>query len=640
LSDGDRIREGNSVSVTQFPALVYDAPVLQTSLVTFLYLLSIFGWGELVTASLARRQGDFIDYISKRLLLGSCGMYGAFVVLSYLGVLRSLPVAIVLLAGVAVAALRLRPAYAQVAGAMQSTLLWDGGLRVLLGLLVALAALQIVCGLTPLVLYDSQIYQLLAPVQFLQAGSLVHIPWNVLTNAPLALQLTLGISWIADPSGGSFKLLMAVFGCLLLLAAARIGRELGLRSALLACLFVACYPEFWINQAFGVVDLATAAFLLFGLFWWRDALREDNWRGAVHAGLAFGMVMASRYHGIIFVALSLLFVLIDESSRNSKAIRRNVIYAATVIAVAAVIVAPWLIRNYQNFGNPVYPLLHNVIGGAEWSASQAARFQVEVMGRPLSDLPAAQKILAPVSALLMVPSNGLFGLLLLCGSFVGVSAGCRDLRICALLGITGLVIWGFMHPTTGVNLLRFNAAGLVLMLGCTGAVLGSERLREWKGTHAGLVLAFGSLVIGVVAMQGVIPVWQTLTDANARTLFWRANVPSWEVFEFANARLDPQRDKILLIGESRGLWLNIPFIAPTAFNGPQLDAMFAGSSQPDWTHRLRALGVTHLLISFPEWGRFQSGYNYFRPSNDFNLWLRTLPVLFDDGRGGILLAVR
>ena len=218
-------------------------------------------------------------------------------------------------------------------------------------------------------------------------------------------------------------------------------------------------------------------------------------------------------------------------------------------------VAPWLVRNYLNFGNPVYPLLHGWLGGSEWSAVQAARFQYEVMGPSLFDLPTVQKVLAPVSALLMVPGNGLFGLALLPGSLVALWTGSRNLRIYALLGVTGLVIWGLMHPTAGVNLLRFNAAGLVLMLSCTGAILGSDRLREWKGVYAGVIIALGSLVIGLAALQGIVPAWQTLTGGNARALFWRANVPSWQAFEFANTTLDPARDKLLLIGESRGLWL-------------------------------------------------------------------------------------
>jgi dolichyl-phosphate-mannose-protein mannosyltransferase len=618
----------------------YDARVLHTAAVTFLYLMAIFGWGELVCACLVRRTCDSIEYVASRVVCGCFGLYTGFVLLSLVGLLKRTPVAVLLGCGVIAGIVSLRGAHRRLRETFRGISGWPGMRRALFAMICVLAILQMACGLTPLILYDSQIYQLLAPVQFLHTGTLARIPWNVLTNAPLALQLTFGMSWITDPSGGTFKLLLTIFGCLLLLAAARVGGELGPDGALMAPLFVACYPEFWLNQAFGVVDLATAAFLLFGLFWWRDALRDRSWQRAVQAGIAFGFVLGSRYQGILFVALVLFFVLFDETSRNRKAIRQNAVSAAVVVAVACLMVAPWLVRNYSNFGNPFYPLLHNRLGGAEWSASQAARFQYEVMGPSLVDISLVQQALAPVSALLMVPSNGLFGFALLLGSMLALWAGSRDLRISAIIGITGTILWGLMHPAVGVNLLRFNAAGLVLMLSCTGAVLGSNRLREWKAMQVSLVLALGSLIIGLIAMQQIIPVWQTLTNSNARTLFWRANVPSWQAFEFANQKLDASRDKILLIGESRGLWLEIPFIAPTAFNGPQLDQLFAlNVSSEEWIRRLHELRITYLLISFPEWERFQKGYNYFKPTNEFNLWLRTLPVVFDDQRGTLLLSV-
>src|SRR4030095_3008847 len=114
------------------------------------------------------------------------------------------------------------------------------------------------------------------------------------------------------------------------------------------------------------------------------------------------------------------------------------------------------------------------------------------------------------------------------------------------------------------------------------AVLGSL---EWPRRRIifGVFLAVGFLIIGLTALQSILPVWQTLTDSNARTLFWKANVPSWEAFDFANTKLNPAADKILLIGESRSLWLKIPFIAPTAFSGPQLDQVFASNGSPkEW----------------------------------------------------------
>ena len=165
-----------------------------------------------------------------------------------------------------------------------------------------------------------------------------------------------------------------------------------------------------------------------------------------------------------------------------------------------------------------------------------------------------------------------------------------------------------------------------------------------KGGHVAATLALGSFVVAIVALHGIVPVWKTLTSTTARTEFWRANVPSWRVFEFANGNLDPARHKILLIGETRALWLRIPFLAPSSFNGPELAGVLpANADANEWLRRLHGMGVTHILICSSEWQRLAGANGYFRLSDDhlsrFNAWLHTLSLLFDDHQGNVLLKI-
>ena len=165
-------------------------------------------------------------------------LYAAFILLSAGGALRPAPVAVVLSVGLVLAIAKARPFADKFRQGLHQMLDWPRDYKALFALACSLVALQIACGFTPLIFYDSQVYHLLAPAQFLKAGGLVHIPWNVLSNGPSALQLTFCMSWIADPTGNVFKLLMTVFGCLSVLAAAKIGGELGFRPAIIAAVFL------------------------------------------------------------------------------------------------------------------------------------------------------------------------------------------------------------------------------------------------------------------------------------------------------------------------------------------------------------------------------------------------------------------
>lgn len=618
--------------------------ILRISAITFLYSVSILGWGDLARRFFPASDDSFIDYLSTRLVLGCFSLYAALILLSAGKVLNRTSVTAALAVGLLFALSRLRSAAEKLRQAFRQTSEWSYSQRLLLGIICILAALQVACGFTPLVFYDSQIYQLATPVQFLNAGGFVHVPWNVYSNSPMALQLTLGMSWIFDSTGSTFKLLMTLLGCWILLGAARIASQLGVWASLLAALFVVSYPEFWVWQTLGTVDLPVASLLLFGVIWWQQALRRQSWTLLSLAGMAFGLVLASRYQGIVLIAWSLLAVFVAESFRIPALLFRNLLKATAIVVVIVLIIAPWIVRNYAYFGNPVFPLLYGWLGGSEWSVDQANRLRNEVMGRSLFEASATEMALAPVNALMTPPGNGLFGPILLLGSLLAICAGIGEFRLYGVLGLGGLIIWGLIHPTVTMPLLRFTAPNIILLLTCTGAILASNGFVELKSIYIAIALALASVIISFVLVESFIPVWKSLTSSPGRASVWRANVPAWEAMQFANANLDPAHHKVLFIGETRGLWLNIPSIAPSAFNGPQLAEIFTGLEPDTWRDRLKKLGVTHLLVNSQEWGRLREGWAYFVLPNDsvdkFNRWLQSLPVLFNDQHGTVVLLLQ
>jgi hypothetical protein len=277
-------------------------------------------------------------------------------------------------------------------------------------------------------------------------------------------------------------------------------------------------------------------------------------------------------------------------------------------------------------------------GGTEWSPVQDSQFRAEAIGPQLKDISTAQKILAPVMLLFGYPSNIFFGAVLLLGSLAALAAPRRELRFAAALGLAGTIAWGLIRPTAGVSLLRYNAVSVVFLLAAAGAVLGAGMILGKSGPRIAVLLAGTSLVVSMIQLQRFFPVSQSLMNPQVRQRLHELNVPSWAAFDYANENLDPAHNKILVIGETRGLWLHIPYLAPSAFNGPQLDAIFGGNSGPDvWRQRLAQLGISHVLMSFPEFQRLHARYNYLNlnPSHmeSFSHWLQNLQLAFEDGRG-------
>ena len=616
-----------------------------TLALALLYILAMFGWGSLFLALFSNTRSFWNDFASR--LIAGCGLlYTIYIGLSLAGRLHRIEVGFVLAIGV-LASCAFIFDFIRSAGTGESSERWvptDYWLAAVIGVLIAL---QLTVALTPLIFYDLQVYHLLAPAEFLRTGGLTHIPWNVLTNSPLAIQLTVGMSLALDSSGQLAKMLFAILGTLLCAGIYELFRPAGRRGALFATLLVLCYPEFWIMQTLGVVDLSIAAFLIFGAIWLRQGLRDTEWRPVILSGISFGLALGSRYQALILTAIIVLLVLTEHlvRMRQDPQLRRTLLQLMLVGLLVTLFVCPWLIRNYAHMGSPVYPLMQGTWSAAEWSPHQDAQFRAETLGPQLAEISATQKLFAPVALLFAFPSNFVFGAILLLGALAALTSRKSEIRIAAAIGLAGMIVWGLIRPTAGTALVRYNAVSIILLLAATGAVLGGEKFFAKFGPGIAALFAAASVILAMTQLQRSLPVVQSLMNPQARQTLQELNVPSWAAFDHANEHLDAAHDKVLVLGETRGMWLHIPYFAPSAFNGPQLDAIFGGNSGPNmWQQKLAALGVTHLLISYPEFQRLHAKYAYLNLDTGhmeaFNHWVQGLPLAFEDGRGTALYEVK
>ena len=591
--------------------------------ITLAFLLAAFGWGSAVTRRRNNESG-LAEYATQRLVLGLAVIYALCLILAVFHVMTRIPVGLLLIVGMALGALEGECAVGQLKAAADEVQRWNRMDRSLLWTAFVLVAAQIVCGLSPLVFYDSLVYHLAAPAQFLRQGSLAHIPWNVSSDTPMALQLIMGSSLALDDSGAAFKLIVTCFGCLVPVAAALLVKDFGRRASLWAAVFTLCYPEFWVQQALGIIDLAAAAFVLLGVFW----LRRDR---SVLSGLCLGLALGSRYQTVPVVLVAVLVCAI--AARWDSSFRRTILISGLI---GFAVLAPWLIRNEMATGNPVFPLLFDRLGGADWSSAQSLVANMDALGPGFGDVPVLQKILAPVGTYLITPSNGLFGLvLLLSGLAVLWRERSPGIREWAIIGLAGVAIWGFVKPAMGPSIIRYNAASLVFLIAVAACILHS---RQWICT----ILCVGSLAMALPHVNSIVPLVRTLTDESARTSYFRSQNASWAAMAFLNRELSSTGNKVLFIGETRSFWSRIPVVAAGPFNGPQLKAAFQGPSA-GWSSRLKGLGVTHLFVSQPEWKRLNQRYGYFRltegETRQLGDWLARQQVVFDDGAGNLVFAL-
>ncbi|HKD12141.1 MAG TPA: hypothetical protein VKE50_08700, partial [Thermoanaerobaculia bacterium] len=108
------------------------------------------------------------------------------------------------------------------------------------------------------------------------------------------------------------------------------------------------------------VDLPLTLFAVLAWTWWDRWRRGGATSGLALAGAFAGFAAATKYNGLLIVAL------LSAATAIVAVRRRDPAALAKFLAVAILALAPWYARNFLQTGNPVFPLLPDLFGQNAW----------------------------------------------------------------------------------------------------------------------------------------------------------------------------------------------------------------------------------------------------------------------------------
>ena len=480
-----------------------------------------------------------------------------------------------------------------------------------LAVLTMAAVLNILASAAPEVFYDSLVYHLALPKLYLLKGAVVATPENVYSGLPQGVQMLYALA-MAVSGDRLASLLHALFGAA---AAAAlfccVSRTAGARAgALAAFLFYLCPLVIYASWACGV-DLASAFYIVAAVCVLCRIPAAPPERalclGAL-AGLLAGFAAGTKFNTIPACGLLLAahFWLERRAGRGAKA-------SAVMAAAAGAAAAPWLIKNIAFYGNPLYPFLHERLGSlkpADWPAFLGAAGS--------RDLSAAFTTAAGFRDLVSLPlrcslgswplgdwPGPVFVALVPAAFAVRWRWGAPDedppavWRAVAALALGGALAWALAS-----SLVRYLVPSLPLV--AAAAALAVEK-GGWPRLVKKAAWAW-ALVGGLIALQSTyrqgwgIGQWEYLKGKVARDAYLTTQRVTYGLPYYAAARWvnenAPPGSKVLLIGESRGYYLERDFIAATVYDhNPFWTDAAAAKDDDDLRARLAARGVTHLLLS-------------------------------------------
>lgn len=475
-----------------------------------------------------------------------------------------------------------------------------------LALLGAALLLNLAGALSPEIFYDSLVYHLAVPGYYAIKGSLTDMAYNLYSNLFLLHGMLYSAGLLLKDEMVP-KLLNYAAGLLSVLAVAGLGRRhLGPRAGLWAALVFYAVPHAMISSwSAGTEWLLT----LFSVCAFAAALRHEpgTYRFLLLAAFLSGCGMAVKTTGL-FPAVGTALVLLYRARQDRAAALKGLLLFGLV---ASLPVLPWLAKNWLYRGNPFFPFLTSVFGLSGADPAKLHGFMVET--RQMGALELKQWLLHPWNVTMgLLPNSQYFTPL-----FLALLPLLFLLRPAApfsfwLFFLCGWLLWSFASTMARFLMPAYPAAALLIAAGLQGR------------DHPALRKALGYAVLAACALclywSGLILYsqgrWRPVVGLVDKEAYLSDTQPSYpyshySAIRFVNDKLPPG-SKVLLVGDARSFYLEKEFIVGSVFDkNPLVEYAAAARDGGDLYARLRADGVTHLLVNVAEAIKLGQGYGMF-----------------------------
>jgi hypothetical protein len=480
--------------------------------------------------------------------------------------------------------------------------------------------LNLTCAFEPPWQYDALEYHLAAPAAYRDAGRVFFMRDNAYANFPQNAEMLylLSMNLTGSPDRGAIlsQMLCAALGFLAAMALrGLIAGVAGKTTGDLAAAIFYTWPAVTLYSGSAYVELPLMFYgtlALWGLVWsWRRKLTRPGPRGwVILSAVATGLAMGVKYTAALLFFIPILAWLAGTGFAASVAPKEILRRVGLFAAVSFLCLSPWLIRNFADTRNPVYPLLYKLFGGANWDAQKDARWTQAHSPRDFSPgnfIAQAREALfvdSPEGERLTEASLMLF----LFAPFALLTR--RWTRLVALLLVGNLaLIYALWFYLTQQNL-RFLEVGGPALAGLSAIGLGAVLPNRY---------AFGLRHVVILLLLFEPSRWNSYLYFQG-SLDSALRVPSDDYFKtYAPAAMKalddpdllPRNAKVLFLGEARMFYCRRVHVASTVFDTNALEEIVRAARTPeDIRDGLQKQGITHLYVDTAELRRLQTTYRY------------------------------
>lgn len=428
-----------------------------------------------------------------------------------------------------------------------------------LGVQVVGVGSLLLIALAPITDYDSLMYHLDLPIEFLGSGE-VFVPVD---NRHYSFISPLHFVYIIPVAAGLIHAVMVfslVGFVLFLVTMVEIGQDLtGLRGAMVTGILVWVPTSFALTAVDAKVEVWVICLIALTVYW---ALRCEDCRESVwlsmSLGLSGGLALAAKLTAAPVVGgIMLAGAFLDY--------RRRGIFGRAILpmAVAALVWSPWLFKNLVAFGDPMFPFLTS-LGPDPWLVDLGATSipGVGILGSARDSFSLVTWIVNP-GRLTLEGSGYLQGLpaLIAVGWVIGLIVSARRRAAIALIVAIAaahlLLVVGFRSNTN----LRYLLPAMVLFVLASGVGLAAAARKSiWSGRLVIVLLGLSLIGTSSFLVDQLRDGHLVFLPSGASTESWLEDKGTGHLIALDHFLEDDDSDLAILLFEGRAAGFETPVL--------------------------------------------------------------------------------
>ncbi len=454
--------------------------------------------------------------------------------------------------------------------------------------------------------YDSLVYHLAVPEQWLIRHKVCHLPHTFFSNFPFLEEMQFAI-FLGLGDDLAPKVLHWAQGALAAVATYALARTvLGpLGSLLAACVFLS-QPTLRFLQHVTMVELGMTWFqalaaLAFAraMGWSADRRRPAAWMAV--AGWLLGFAQGTKYIGIWASGLMLGWWLLAHA-RDGRPLRRALSGAGWLVAAGSAGTLVWLGKNWLFTGDPLFPFLAQIFPALGWDGELYARWMRDNTKYGTGHGTWEKIVTMPAMASIDISDFGTFTL----NPFAIVFLPClaalprvpETVRFAGVYAAASFALWATSSQQTRFLYPMMPVASVAIAYAAARVGTGSRPVRGLALAAAGWILAVAAFgeVHNRFSNNALSP--YTMGHLSRLNLL-RLGVQYYETVERARELTGPN-DRVWFLGGDESFYLGRPRICNSIYDRSALgDLAKRATSAEDLVRRMRQRNVTHLLVHEP-----------------------------------------